>query len=60
MLLKFIKCILTTILVFAAVFILAMIIATLKTMIGVTALMMLWFCIIVFATVFVLVWTTLY
>lgn len=60
MLVKIIKCLLITILIFVGIFILAMCIEILKNMIGVTALMILLFSIVVFGTVFGLVWTTLY
>lgn len=60
MLIKFIKCLLITILVFVAIFILATIIQILKTMIGAVALTTVCFCIVVFGAVFMLVWTTLY
>lgn len=60
MLIKMIKCLLITILIFVGIFILAMCIEILKNMIGVTVLMLLFFSILVFGFVFFLVWTTLF
>lgn len=60
MLIKFIKCLLVTILIFVGVFILAMLIELLKNMIGETAVMLILFSIVIFGAVFGLVWTTLF
>lgn len=59
MLAKIIKCLLVTILIFIGIFMLAMFIELLKNMIGETAVMLIWFGIVIFA-VFGLVWTTIY
>lgn len=60
MLIKIIKCLLVTILIFIGIFILAFIIEILKNMIGETAVMLLFFSIVSFGVVFSLVWTTLF
>lgn len=60
MLIKFIKCLLVTILIFIGIFILIMGINILKNILGETAVMVLFFSIIVFGSVFGLVWTTLF
>lgn len=60
MLIKIIKCLLVTILIFIGIFILAFIIEILKNMIGETAVMLLFFSIVIFGVVFSLVWTTLF
>lgn len=60
MLVKIIKCLLITILIFIGIVMLAMFIELLKTMLGETAVMLIFFSIVVFGAVFGLVWTTLY
>lgn len=60
MLIKIIKCLLVTILIFIGIFILAFIIEILKNMIGETAVMLIFFSIVIFGVVFSLVWTTLF
>ena len=60
MLIKFIKCLVVTILIFIGIFILAMFIELLKNMIGETAVMLIFFSIVIFGAVFGLVWTTLF
>lgn len=60
MLIKFIKCLLITILIFIGIVMLAMFIELLKNMIGETAAMMIFFSIVIFGVVFGLVWTTLF
>lgn len=60
MLIKLIKCLLVTILIFIGIFILAFIIEILKNMIGETAVMLIFFSIVIFGVVFSLVWTTLF
>lgn len=60
MIIKFIKCLLVTILIFIGIFILAMFIELLKNMIGETAVMLIFFSIVIFGAVFGLVWTTLF
>lgn len=60
MLVKILKCLLLTILIFIGIGMLVMFIELLKNMIGETAVMLIFFSIIVFGTVFGLVWTTLY
>lgn len=60
MLIKFVKCLLVTILIFIGIFILAMLIELLKNMIGETAVMLIFFSIVIFGAVFGLVWTTLF
>ena len=60
MLIKIMKCLLITILIFIGIFILVMFIELLKNMIGETATMLIWFSIVIFGVVFGLVWTTLY
>ena len=57
---KIIKCLVITIIIFIGIFILAMFIEMLKNMIGVTAVMLVFFSIVVFGTVFGLVWITLH
>lgn len=59
MLIKIIKCLLVTILIFIGIFILAFIIEILKNMIGETTVMLILFSIVIFG-VFGLVWTILY
>lgn len=56
---KIIKCLLITILIFIGIALLAMFIELLKNMIGATAVMLIWFGIVVFGVVFSLVWTIL-
>lgn len=60
MIIKIIKCLLLTILIFIGIFMLAMFIELLKNMLGETAVMLIWFSIVIFGTVFGLVWTTIY
>lgn len=60
MLIKLIKCLLVTIVIFIGIFILAFIIEILKNMIGETAVMLIFFSIVIFGVVFSLVWTTLF
>lgn len=60
MLIKIIKCLLVTILIFIGIVMLAMFIELLKTMIGETAVMLILFSIVIFGAVFGLVWTTLF
>lgn len=60
MLIKIIKCLLVTIVIFIGIFILAFIIEILKNMIGETAVMLIFFSIVIFGVVFSLVWTTLF
>lgn len=60
MLIRIIKCLLVTILIFIGIFMLAMFIELLKNILGETAVMLIWFGIVVFGTIFGLVWTTLY
>lgn len=60
MLIKIIKCLLITILIVIGIVILAMLIELLKNMIGETVVMIAWFIIFVFGTIFGLVWTTLF
>lgn len=60
MVIKFIKCLLVTILIFIGIVILAMFIELLKNMIGETAVMLILFSIVIFGAVFGLVWTTLF
>ena len=60
MLIKFIKCLLVTILIFIGIVMLAMFIELLKNMIGETAVMLVFFGIVIFGVVFGLVWTTLF
>lgn len=60
MLIKIIKCLLITIVIFIGIFILSFIIGVLKTMIGETALMLILYSIVIFGVVFCLVWTTLF
>lgn len=60
MLIKFIKCLLITILIFIGIVMLAMFIELLKNMIGETAVMLIFFGIVIFGVVFGLVWTTLF
>lgn len=60
MLIKIIKCLLVTIIIFIGIFILAMFIELLKNMIGETAVMLIFFSIVIFGAVFGLVWTTLF
>lgn len=60
MIIKFIKCLLVTIIIFIGIFILAMFIELLKNMIGETAVMLILFSIVIFGAVFGLVWTTLF
>lgn len=57
---KAIKCLLITILIFIGIFMLVMFIELLKNILGETDVMLIWFTIIVFGTIFGLVWTTLY
>lgn len=59
MLIKIIKCLLVTIVIFIGIFILAFIIEILKNMIGETTVMLILFSIVIFG-VFGLVWTILY
>lgn len=60
MLVKIIKCLLITILIFIGIFMLAMFIELLKTMLGETAVILIFFGIVVFGTTFGSVWTTLF
>lgn len=60
MIIKFIKCLLVTILIFIGIVILTMFIELLKNMIGETAVMLIFFSIVIFGAVFGLVWTTLF
>ena len=60
MLIKIIKCLLITILIFIGIVILAMFIELLKSMIGETAVMIIFFSIVIFGVIFGLVWTTLF
>lgn len=60
MIINIIKCLVITILIFIGIFMLAMFIELLKNIIGETAVMLILFGIVVFGTIFVLVWTTLY
>ena len=60
MLIKFVKCLLITILIFIGIVMLAMFIELLKNMIGETAVMLIFFSIVIFGAVFGLVWTTLF
>jgi hypothetical protein len=60
MLIKLIKCLLVTILIFIGVFILAFIIEILKNILGETAVMLIFFSIVIFGAVYGLVWTTLF
>jgi hypothetical protein len=60
MLIKIIKCLLVTILIFISIVMLTMFIELLKTMIGETAVMLIFFSIVIFGAVFGLAWTTLY
>ena len=60
MIVKLIKCLLVTILIFIGIVMLAMFIELLKNMIGETAVMLIFFSIVIFGVVFGLVWTTLY
>lgn len=60
MLTKIIKCLLVTILIFIGIVLLAMFIELLKNMIGETAVMLIFFSIVIFGVVFSLVWTTLF
>lgn len=60
MLTKIIKCLLVTILIFIGIVMLAMFIELLKNMISETAVMLIFFSIVIFGVVFSLVWTTLF
>ena len=60
MIIKIIKCLLLTILIFIGIGMLAMFIELLKNMIGVTAVMVIFFSIVIFGVVFGLVWTIIY
>ena len=60
MIVKIIKCLLVTILIFIGIFILAMFIELLKNTLSAAVVMLILFGIVVFGTIFVLVWTTLY
>lgn len=60
MLTKIIKCSLITILIFIGIALLAMFIELLKNMIGATAVMLIWFGIVIFGIIVVVVWTILY
>lgn len=60
MIAKIIKCLLITILIFIGIFMLAMFIELLKNIIGETAVMLIFFSIVIFGVVFSLVWTTLF
>lgn len=60
MLAKIIKCLLITILIFIGIFMLLMFIGLLKDMIGETAVTLIFFSIVVFGTVFILVWDTFF
>lgn len=60
MIAKIIKCLLLTILIFIGIFMLLMFIGLLKDIIGETAVMLIFFSIVIFGTVFSLVWTTFF
>lgn len=60
MLVKILKCLLLTILIFIGIGMLVMCIGLLKDMIGETAVMLIFFGIVIFGTVFSLVWTTFF
>ena len=60
MLTKSIKCLAVTILIFIGIFMLVMFIELLKNILGETAVMLIFFSIVIFGAVYGLVWTTLF
>lgn len=60
MLIKFIKCLLVTILIFIGIVILAMFIELLKNTLGTAVVMLILYSIVIFGVVFMLVWTILF
>lgn len=60
MLIKFIKCLLVTILIFIGIVMLAMFIELLKNTLGAVVVMLILYSIVIFGVVFMLVWTTLF
>lgn len=60
MLIKFIKCLLVTILIFIGIVMLAMFIELLKNTLGTAVVMLILYSIVIFGVVFMLVWTILF
>lgn len=60
MLIKFIKCLLVTILIFIGIVMLVMFIELLKNTLGTAVVMLILYSIVIFGVVFMLVWTILF
>lgn len=60
MLIKFVKCLLITILIFIGIVMLAMFIELLKNTLGTAVVMLILYSIVIFGVVFMLVWTILF